>query len=775
MVAMTDAGPTSSMSPDGDSGGVSRGVPGVPRVGPGDRLGDFVLKRLLGMGGMGAVYEAVQDAPRRSVAVKVLGASAQDAANAARRLRQEAELQGRLVHPGIAQVYDAGVADTEHGPVAYYAMEFIPGARGLTRYAEEKNLSLRERAALLARVCEAVEHGHRAGVVHRDLTPLNILVDAEGRPRIIDFGIARLSGESTGTLATRVGTLVGTLRYMSPEQCEADPRAIDARSDVYSLGVVLYELACGGAPYELDNLTLPQAVDVIRRTPARDAGATNPECRGDLAAVIKKALSKDKLARYQSAAELGEELERFARVEPVRAGRGGGLASLSIALTSFVRRRTVTAALIVVVLSALLAATIGVRAAFNWTNAAQRVETWMINASPRAEALDRVRVIRYNSLDGAGLEALARRLDIPGVRGDNVRSYRLLHARLMRDLAAAGASAAGWMTVFPGSDHTDALVGGISALKAAGCEVWMAAGSIRAQESPGAPVVASELVGPARAGFAAHLNSTEPGTFLVPIAVDAGANEPVASMWLGLAGSARHPGLDMHVGFGSDESHVRVRATRPATGAINAAWLTREDLVRVFGFSMIGVEVPGAGLVASDVAALVRVEGARARDAGEGATRDLADVLTADAETRRHWYGGKVVLVGDTAAAEAIQPLDSGAPVWIGDVYAATTEQLLSSTQSILRSPGEAESWIVTAGAALLGVAAAWRRRLGVGVVLLAALTLMLALGSVWALREADYLCNPLVPVISLWAAGGSWLVLRRRSGLVEESRKVAL
>jgi len=775
MVAMTHQGPTSSLPPDREPGQAFHGAPGVPRVGPGDRLGDFVLTRLLGVGGMGAVFEATQDAPKRTVAVKVLSGSANDAANAARRLRQEAELQGRLAHPGIAQVYDSGVADTPHGPVAYYAMEYIRGARSLNRYADENKLSLGERAALLARVCEAAEHGHRAGVVHRDLTPLNILVDADGRPRIIDFGIARSPGENAGTLATRVGTLVGTLRYMSPEQCEADPRAIDARSDVYSLGIVLYELACGGAPYELDNLTLPQAVDVIRRTPAKDAGAANPECRGDLAAVIRKALAKDKMARYQSAAELGEELERFASGKPVLAGRGGGLASLSTALTSFVRRRTMVAAALVVVGACVLSATIGVRVAFNWTIAARRVETWMINASPRAEALDRVRVIRYNSLDGAGLEALARRLDIQGVSGDNVRSYRLLHARLMNDLAVAGVSAAGWMTVFPGSDHTDVLVGGISALRAAGCEVWMASGSIRAQESPGSPVVAPELVGPARAGFAAHLSSTEPGTFLIPIAVDVGANEPVASMWLGLAGSARHPGLDVHVGFGPDESHVRLRATRPASGALNAAWLTREDLVRVFGISTIGVEVPGAGLVASDVAALVRVEGARARDAGADATRELADVLTADAQTRRRWYGGKVVLVGDTAAAEAMQPLDSGAPVWIGDVYAATTEQLLSSTQSILRSPGEAESWIVTAGAALLGVAAAWRRRLGVGVVLLAALTLMLALGSVWVLREADYLCNPLVPLISLWIAGGSWLVLRRRSGLVEGTRKAAL
>ncbi len=770
MVPMSDAGPTSSLAPDGDSARAPGAGTGPPRLGPGDRLGNFVLTRLLGVGGMGAVFEATQDAPRRTVAVKVLAGTLHNSDNAARRLRHEAELQGRLSHPGIARVHDAGVADTPHGPVAYYAMEYIPGALSLTRYADEKRLSLRERAAMLARVCEAVEHGHRAGVVHRDLTPLNVLVDAEGHPRIIDFGIARSSGEHAGTLATRVGTLVGTLRYMSPEQCEADPRAIDGRSDVYSLGVVLFELACGGEPYELDGLTLPQAVDVIRRTPARDAGAANPECRGDLAAVIRKALAKDKFARYQSAAELGAELDRFARGEPVRAGRGGGWATVSIALASFVRRRTRIAALLVALLAALVAATVVVPAAFTRTNAAQRVESWISAAGARPANLDRVAVIRFDSRPGGtDFEKLAGALGVEGVKNADLRSYRRLHAELMRRLARAGPAAVGWLPTFRGDEHADAFAEAAGALQAAGCSVWIGVDSFRPADS-GPAALSGEIARGARVGFVGYFVTPDPGALLVPIAADVGANEPLPSLVLGVGASARHRGLGVSLGLMPEESAVRVRASRASAGAFQASWLTREDRVRVFAVTPLGAPVPEQGLESSDVVAVVRVDAAAARDAGEIATLDYERALSSSESELRERLGGRVVLVGDAGAREAMIPAGGGAPVWAAHMYAAATDMLLSAARPLVRSPGSLETDAITLGAALLGVGVVWRGRAAVAALALAALTLGLAAGSVALLRAADYLCNPVVPVLAACLGGGAWLVLRHHAGLASRS-----
>lgn len=742
----------------------------APQVGPGDRLGSFVLTRLLGVGGMGAVFEGVQDSPNRAVAVKVLGGAGVDSANASRRLRQEAEIQGRLRHPGIVQIFEAGVAETARGPVAYYAMEYIPGARSLTRFAEEMGLSMRARAGLLARVCDAVEHGHRAGVVHRDLTPANILVDAEGHPRIIDFGIARAIGQGPGTLATRAGTLVGTLRYMSPEQCEADPRAIDARSDVYSLGVVLYELACGGMPYELDDLTLPQAVEVIRRTPPRAAGEANPECRGDLAAVIKKALSKERLARYQSAGELGAELDRYSRGEPVLAGREGVVTSLAIWVTSLVQRRTRLAGALVATLVALLAATLGVRAAFQWSLAAPRVESWMIRVAVPPEPLDRVRIIRFDSRDGARMESLAHDLGVRGVRGGDVRSFRRLHGKMMELLARSGVSAVGWLPQFIGDDHAQAMCDGLTTLRESGAEAWVAIPSARPDESASAPI--SPLIsGSARVGFVTYFNTPEPGVFIIPIAADVGANEPVPSLPLGLAASARHPAQDLHLAFAGGENSVRVRATRPSKVGLDAAWLTREDQVRVFGVAPLGVDFPEQGLRSEDVAATVRVDGGRARDAARAGTREYAEVLTTDDATRRAWYAGKVVLIGDVGAPEAMRPLERG-PVWVGDLYAAATDALLSSARRVVRSPSGPETDLITLGAALVGVFITWRGGVGAGIALLAALTGTAVLGSVALLRGTDFLCNPLVPTIALWGSGLTWLALRRSSGMVRVTGK---
>jgi len=293
-----------------------------------ERIGGHIVVRLLGQGGMGVVYEAEQQSPRRTVALKVLhpGVASPGAAS---RLRREAHLLGRLQHPGIAQIFEAGVFDYGDGGRPYFAMELIRG-KPIDRYAEDHRLAARQRLELFLFVCDAVQHAHERGVIHRDLKPANILVDESGRPKVLDFGVARATGSDihAATLQTHAGQLVGTVPYMSPEQAEGDPSNIDERSDVYSLGVVLYELLAGRLPHDVSGRLLHEAVRVIREIEPASLSSVNSALGGDIETIVRTALEKDRRRRYQSALALGEDLRRHLADEPITARRPSALYEL---------------------------------------------------------------------------------------------------------------------------------------------------------------------------------------------------------------------------------------------------------------------------------------------------------------------------------------------------------------------------------------------------------------------------------------------------------------
>src|SRR5262245_27518991 len=234
-------------------------APPAPRF---PAIARYRVVRLLGEGGMGTVYEAEQGNPRRTVALKVIRAGLASEI-LLQRFAREAQILGRLRHPGIAQVYDAGVSESGQ---PYFVMELIAGVP-LDQYARDQALDARGRLELFVRVCDAVQHAHERGVIHRDLKPSNILVEPSGQPKVLDFGVARPAdlGLTAGAGHTETGQLIGTLHYMSPEQASGDPSAFDPRGDVYALGVILYELLAQRLPYSLDGLPLPEAVRLIRR------------------------------------------------------------------------------------------------------------------------------------------------------------------------------------------------------------------------------------------------------------------------------------------------------------------------------------------------------------------------------------------------------------------------------------------------------------------------------------------------------------------------------
>ena len=266
----------------------------------------YKISSVLGEGGMGIVYAAEQQAPRRRVAIKVLHASS---GSALARFHAEAEIMARLDHPGIARVLEAGDADGR----PFLAMEHV---EGVTLDEHVKNLPLDARLALFVAICDAVHHAHLKGVIHRDLKPSNVLVRPDGRPVVLDFGIAHLA-DGAGTSVTRTGEMIGTPLYMSPEQARLQSHEVDARTDVYTLGVMLYELASDELPYGERDLPLPVLVHAISEDEPVRLGKRAPALRGDLEAITSKALEKAPAARYHSVAALADDVRRFREHLPV--------------------------------------------------------------------------------------------------------------------------------------------------------------------------------------------------------------------------------------------------------------------------------------------------------------------------------------------------------------------------------------------------------------------------------------------------------------------------
>ena len=280
-------------------------------------IGRYRIIRLLGEGGMGAAYEAEQDQPRRRVALKVIK-TAWATPEMLRRFEQEFQMLGRLHHPGIAQIYEAGTANTGLGFQPFFAMEIIHG-ESLVEYADAHRLNTRQRLCLMVQVCEAVQHAHERGIIHRDLKPANILVDENGQPKILDFGLARVTdSDAQASRQTDVGQLLGTLAYMSPEQVLADPLGLDTRSDVYALGVILYELLAGKLPYQLTR-HLHEAVQTIQQVDPSPLSSVSRMYRGDIETIAARALEKDKTWRYASAAELAGDIGRHLEDQPITA------------------------------------------------------------------------------------------------------------------------------------------------------------------------------------------------------------------------------------------------------------------------------------------------------------------------------------------------------------------------------------------------------------------------------------------------------------------------
>jgi len=425
--AGTDAG-SASLSGARDHFGLAPPPPsgGAGTLAIGTRLGDVTIVRLLGAGGMGSVYEGWQAPPGRSVAVKVvhdvLARAAVD------RFQHETRILGRLEHPDIARIHTCGSFQTPAGPAPYFVMELVRDARPLTQFAAEQALALPDRVRLVSRVATAIAYGHAKGVIHRDLKPGNVLVDADGQPKVIDFGVARCTaGDMTvGHAATRPGDVVGTLQYMSPEQLAAAPEALDARTDVYALGLILHELLTGRLPYDLRNRSPLEAARIIDAhhglalRPLAQAvraatTATAPEAAA-LASIVARCLEPDPDDRYATAGELAGDLDRWLAGEPVRARPPTPWESIR----RLARRHRAAAAAAAIAVGSLLVAVVTVTVFFLRSERARlaadsrRAEADRAAADARADAYVANLLLAAESRDGNNLAEARRLLDAAG-------------------------------------------------------------------------------------------------------------------------------------------------------------------------------------------------------------------------------------------------------------------------------------------------------------------------------------------------------------------------
>jgi tetratricopeptide (TPR) repeat protein len=294
---------------------------GAPEI-PGYRI-----EAELARGGQGTVYRALQLATNRAVALKVLGSSpAASSARARRRFELEVELGARLAHPGIVTVFDSGIA--EGAP--WFAMELVEG-EPLDDFVARRRLALDRRLALFLELCAAVAHAHRSGILHRDLKPSNVLVDGSGRVRVLDFGTALALGARAARRRTAPGEFLGTLAYASPEQVSAGAEACDTRSDVYALGVVLYELATGALPIDVDG-SLAEVVERITRGTPVPARRLAPGLSRDFEALLTKALAREPERRYASVEAMARDVGRLRTHRPLEARPAGPLRALGLAL-----------------------------------------------------------------------------------------------------------------------------------------------------------------------------------------------------------------------------------------------------------------------------------------------------------------------------------------------------------------------------------------------------------------------------------------------------------
>ncbi len=666
----------------------------------GHRIGNYRIEDRIGGGGMGVVYLARQDNPRRQVAIKLMRQGI-TSRSARARFHQEAELLARLAHPAVAQIYEAGMhlPPDAAGPdqaMPFFAMEYVRNAKPLTNYAASHHLSLQDRVRLFVEVCRGVEHGHQQGVIHRDLKPANILVNEAGQPKIIDYGVAVcIDPADASPRHTETGQIIGTIQYMSPEQLAGSGGKLDPRADIYSLGVVLYELICRRLPYDVDGRSFVDATRVILdqapTSPRQHVGSIDD----DLETVILHALDKDRHTRFQSVGELVKQCEKYLRGEPLDIKPISRLTKTWRRSMDVASRRLEWATLAIVAVVTIVAG----ETIDGFLHRQTNVNEWMFDttlgyASRYASGVPLTGVKMISVTPGTDVAGIAAGLGLPEADFDQLYTVRPLYGALLQRMAALPTRPLAvlldvrFTAERPGYD--EALAEGIRRLGTFDgtkvpprVDVICALGSLQ-PTSEGRPAISAPLVEAGVKFGDPMLHVAAAGVPWIHPKVDLAIKNPQSAPIPGLAlrtyMSARYPGCELLIEKNTQQSSLLVVAHDPALapGAGLASGLGRKRGSEEISYLSTAPREETASM-GIDPEAMIPIyetrlapeEHLRSKD------RDLGDALGMSDEQMAREYGGQVLVVGVREIPAETNELAGGRTAAGMEVHASAIASLM--------------------------------------------------------------------------------------------------
>lgn len=735
-----------------------------------DSFTGYKIIREIHRGGQGVVFQALQIATKRKVAIKVMKEGPFAGADDMVRFEREAQILGQLKHPNIVTIHDTGVAAGCH----YFVMDYISGDP-LDVYVARRPRSVRETLELFAKICDAVNAAHLRGVTHRDLKPGNIRVDADNEPHVLDFGLAKVATSERGEAAmTMTGQFVGSLPWAAPEQVEGTPARIDLRTDVYALGVVLYQVLTGKLPYQVVG-NVRQVMDRIQGSEPVRPSTIRRQIDDEVETIVLKCLAKERERRYQTAADLGRDIRHYLAGEPIEAKRDSLAYVYSKRVRAALRRHWVVAGLLAIAFATVAAQFLIALPVYQWTplNAAFERFATLSFAPIQGKSFPHVRVLAIR--DETDVDALAVRERIEGVSARNNRSLRALHGRLMEHLADSGLRVLVWDIRFPSETEFDERFAvGVRTLSEAGVPVVVAVADWSLQQS-GLPHVSKTILPLVQPGsIVAHTGASS--VWWLEFVLKRPHEDPQPSLVLAAFAKFRQPRAAFDLALDTSRRTLDVRYWEPAPGAPQSKrWLGRTDRIELSQLQQAAADDPSFGLRRDDWIGALICPMPR-QSILDAATIDYHDVFDADPGTRQAWFAGRIVVVADQRGSTDRYLHPDGR--WIAGCYmhAAGIETTLALAP--FRRPGFWASWLVVCGAAASGLALAWfgpARRKTALISGGAAVLLGAAVATVLFLSFAQLLVNPLVLIgaAAIAAVCGRALRLELRSDPSNQPKEI--